>query len=217
MEDFVTQRQAAPRDDKPDHDLHAVGAVVPAVATPCRRIALGQTLEVRARQVVQQHVEGLIKQRPQARLEMRLQRRLVRQQMVQRPVEPILVHPLLRHTAQVLERRPRIETLLDRELARGGNQARRGQDEGHRRPRDLLPAWLHPLLEHPVQTQKTPQVLHQEELAEVSRPLPPHSLQNDLGHTLAARHHRSIGRKQFQLALGALAVEDRDRPTPRRF
>ena len=65
--------------------------MVPAVASTCLRVPFRQALEVRARQVVEQDVEGLIEERPNPRLQMRLERRLVREQMIQGPVQPVLV------------------------------------------------------------------------------------------------------------------------------
>src|SRR6266704_2607122 len=119
-------------------------------------VACPQTLEVRARQVVEQDVEGLVEQSPNPRLQMRLERRLVRQQLIQSPVEPVLVHLLLGHPADVLKSRLRVEALLNRKLRRGCDQPCRGQDEGHHWPRNLLPAPLHALLEQLVETQKPP-------------------------------------------------------------
>ena len=57
----------------------------------------------------------------------------------------------------------------------------------------------------------------EEHLAEVPGPFPSHPVQNHLHHTLAARHGWSVVRKQFQLGLGSLPVENRDRPAPRRL
>ena len=90
--------------------------MVPAVASPGLGIALPQTLEVRARRVVEQDVEGLLEEGSDPRLEVSLQGGLVRQEMVERPVESVLVHPLLVHPADVLQRRPRVEAFLERQL-----------------------------------------------------------------------------------------------------
>ena len=155
-EDLVPQRQPALRHYQPDHHLHAVRSVVAAVTPPRLGVAFPQTLEVRARQVVEQDVEGLVEQSPNPRLQMRLERRLVRQQLIQSPVEPVLVHLLLGHPADVLESRLRVKALLNRKLRRGCDQPCRGQDERHHWPRNLLPAPLHALLEQLVETQKPP-------------------------------------------------------------
>ncbi len=191
--------------------------MIAAVAAASLRIPLAETLEVRARQVVEQDVEGLIEQRPDPRLQVRLERRLVRQQPIQRTVQPILVHLLFADPADVLERGPGVEAFLDRKLRRRRDQTCRGQDERHQRPRDPLAAPLHPCLEQLVQSQELPQVPRQKDLAEVPRPLPAHSPEQHLHHTLAARHHRRVARKQLQLALAAFPVEHRDRLAPRRL
>jgi hypothetical protein len=216
-EDLVPQRQPAPRHHEPDHHLDAIGSVIPAVAPARLGVAFPKALEVRARQVVEQDVEGLLEQRPDPRFEVSLKRRLVGQEMIQGPVEPVFVHPLLRDPADVLERRPRVEPLLDPKLRRGGNQTGRGQDEGHHRPRDLLPSPPHPLLEQFVQPQQVPQVAGEKHLAEVPRPLPPHPVEDDLHHPLARRNRGRVARKQLQLALVRLPVENRDRLAPRRL
>ena len=135
--------------------------------------------------------------------------------MIQCPVQPVLVHLLLGHATDVLECRLRVEPLLDRKLRRWRNQTSRGQDEGHHRPRDLLPTPPHPPFEKLLQPQKPPQVPREKHLAEVRWPLPSHTVQNHLHDTLAARHHRRVVRKQFQLGLSPLPVEDRNRLAPR--
>ena len=93
--------------------------MVAAVAAAGERVALGLTLEIRARHVVQQQLIVKLEQRSQALLEMHLQRSLVRQQAVKRSVQPIVVDALRGHTQEVVQRRAAVPILRNVQLAGG--------------------------------------------------------------------------------------------------
>jgi hypothetical protein len=71
---------------------------------------------------------------------MGLQRRLVRQQAVERAVQPIVVDGFGRHAQQIAQRRAAIPILGDVQLARRLAQPGNHQDRRHRRPRHPLAA-----------------------------------------------------------------------------
>ena len=100
-EHFVAQRQAATRHHQADADLFAVGAMVARVTTLCQGIRGRLPLEVRAGHVVQQQVVLDGEQLAEPLLEKRLQRFLVRQQLVQAAVQAVVVHLVDRHAQQV--------------------------------------------------------------------------------------------------------------------
>src|SRR5262249_35951167 len=72
--DLVAQRQAAARHHQADDDLHALRMAVARVAARRLRVARAAAFEVAARQVVQQQIEGLLKEGPEARFQVRLDR-----------------------------------------------------------------------------------------------------------------------------------------------
>jgi hypothetical protein len=80
-------------------------------------IGLRQALEVRAREVVEQQVERLGEEGADLLLEMGLDGVLVRQQVVQGAIEPILVDRALADTGDVVQGRARVEAFRERELA----------------------------------------------------------------------------------------------------
>ena len=71
---------------------------------------------------------------------------LVRQQPIQRAVEPVVVDLLGGQAQQILQRRAAVPVLGDVQLARRLAQPREHQHRGHRRPRHLLPASRQQLL-----------------------------------------------------------------------
>ena len=93
-EHLVAQRHALARHHQADADLLAVRPMVAAVAARGQRVGLRLALEVGAGHVVQQQLVVELEQLAQAALEMGLQRRLVRQQAVERAIQPIVVDAL---------------------------------------------------------------------------------------------------------------------------
>jgi len=89
-QDFVSQRQTVRRDNQGDHHLRAVRPLVTAVAVAALvslRHVRGVDLEIRAGQVVEQHVEVGVEQVAPARHQMREQIRFVGQQDIMTGVE----------------------------------------------------------------------------------------------------------------------------------
>jgi len=160
-------------------DLLAVGAVVAAVATRRERIPLGQPLEVRAGHVVEQQVVLQGEELPEARSQMLLDRLFVRQEPIQRAVEPIVVDPLGGQPEQILERGLAIPVLGDVQLARRFTQPRDHQHRRHLRPRHGLSACRQERGAQLLQSQRPPQRPSQPDVAERARALHAQPLESD--------------------------------------
>src|SRR5258707_8288584 len=119
MEDLVAERETALGHYQADHDLRAVRTVVTRIAAHRGRIVLGQSFEVRARQVVEQNVKGLLEERADARLEVSFERALVRQKLIQGAVEAVLVYLFTGGPGHVREGGAGVKTFLDRQLPPG--------------------------------------------------------------------------------------------------
>jgi len=116
------------------------------------RIGRRFTLEIRARHVVEQQVVIEREQLAQALLQMRLERLLVWQQLVERAIEAVIVHPLLRHSQQIRQRRAPVPVLGNVQPARWLAQSRDHQDRCHARPWHTLASFGHLLGTEPVET-----------------------------------------------------------------
>jgi hypothetical protein len=88
---LVSQREAFAADDQPDTDLFTVRPMIARIASRGQRVAVRLALEVSARDVVQQEIIFQLEQGPEAFLEVRFERVLVRQEPVQRAIEPVVV------------------------------------------------------------------------------------------------------------------------------
>jgi hypothetical protein len=93
-QNLVGERKAPRRHDQRDHHLHAIAALVAALAVAALVIFIvgRRRLEIGARQIVEQNFEIGSEQVLPALAQMRKQRRLVFQQLVEAAVERILLH-----------------------------------------------------------------------------------------------------------------------------
>ena len=155
-EHLVAQRHSLARHHQRDAHLLAVRPVIPAVAALRQRIARRQSLEVRARHVVQQQVVLQREQLPQPRLQVTFDRFLVRQQTVERAVQAVVIHRFTRQRQQVLERGAPVPVLGDVQLARRLAQARDHQYRRHHRPRRRLASLRQQLRADHVQLERSP-------------------------------------------------------------
>ena len=188
-EDLIAQWHAAAADHQPDAHLLAVAAMVAAVPASSLGIAVGLALEERAGHVVEQKVVVQFEQLAQAVLEVRLERVLVRQELIHRPVQPLLIDLLGRHAHQVGHGRLAIEVLGDVQFAGGFAKAAQDKNLRHHRPGNLfLPRRQNPSqkLRQPQLSQKLPP---QPRAAELQAPLHMHSS--------SVHHHPLRGRLRF--------------------
>jgi len=91
VHDLVGQWKALRRDHERDHDLHTIRPSIAAVAPFGFRIGVHLAFEVRARQVVQQHLDVGVKQIRPLLSEPDEEILLVCQEPVQAAVQPILL------------------------------------------------------------------------------------------------------------------------------
>ena len=100
-EDLVAQRKAVLGHHQADADLRPVGAAVARVTALGQRTARHLALEVGAGHVVQQQVALQLEQFAEPLAEMLFQRLLVRQELIERLVEPVGVDLLRRHAQEI--------------------------------------------------------------------------------------------------------------------
>ena len=119
---------------------------------------VGQTLEVGTGHVVEQEVVLQRKQLTQPPAEVLFERRLVRQQPIQRAVETIVVDPLLRQPAQIFQRGGAIPILRDMQFAGRLGQTCDDQYRRHLAPRDRFAPRRHQLRAQFVELERAPQL-----------------------------------------------------------
>ena len=105
-EHLVGQRESLGRDDQRHDDLHAVRALVPAVAEAARiRFILGHVaLEVSAGQVVEEHVELRAEEIAPAPAQMGEERVLVFEQTVEAAIERVVLREAFIHAQEIGQR-----------------------------------------------------------------------------------------------------------------
>ena len=176
-EHLVAQRYPLARHHQRDAHLLAVRPMVATVPACGQRVLRRLALEVRARHVVQQQVVPQREQLAQSRLQVLLDRHLVRQQSIQRAVQTVVIHRLARQSEQILQRGAPVPVLGDVQLARRLAPSRYHQPRRHHRPRHrLAPRRQQPRAQR-VQPQRTPQRPAQPHVPEGSAALQPHPLQ----------------------------------------
>ena len=133
-EDFVAQRKAVERHHQSNANLLAVGAMIAGIAALRLRVGFRQAFEIGARDVVEQHLVINRKQLAAALRQVRFERRLACEKMIERAVEPILVDLLIAELQQIAKRRAAIPILGNVQLARRLAQPCHDQHGRHLRP-----------------------------------------------------------------------------------
>ena len=110
---------------------------------------------------------------------MRLQRRLVREQAIERPIKAILVDLLVAELQQIAERRAAIPVLGNVQLARRLAQPSRHQHRRHLRPSDAFLAHRKQAPAQLLEPQPTPQGERQIHIAKPARALDADALQSN--------------------------------------
>ena len=151
--------------------------MIPAVAAARQRVGLGHPLEVDTRDVVEQQVVVEREQLPEPRDQMPFQRRLVQDQPIQRPIQPIVVDQGRRQREQVFQCRATVPGLGDVQLARGLTQPGQHQHSRHRGPRHGLAAFGQQPGQHLVEFQRPPERPAKPHIAEHPATLQPDALE----------------------------------------
>ena len=167
-EDLEAEREAVARDDQADADLLAIAAMIARVASLGERIALGHSLEIRTRNIVEQKIVVEIEERTEPLLQMCFELGLVGQQMVERPVAAVVVDLLLGHAEQVVERGAAKPILGDVQLARRRTEPSDHEDRGHGRPGNVFATGRQQPREQRVEADGLPEPLRQPDVAELA-------------------------------------------------
>ncbi len=176
-EHLVAQGKAVEGHDQRDAHLLAVGAMIARVAALRLRVGFGLAFEIRARDVVEQHFVLDRKQLAAALRQMRFERGLVREQMIEPAIEPILVDLLIAKLQQIAKRRAAIPVLGNVQLARRLAEPRRHQHGRHLRPGDALLADRKQPLAQILKPHPAPQRQRQIHIAKLTRALDANALQ----------------------------------------
>ena len=193
-EHLVAQGKAVEGHDKRDAHLLAVGPMIAGVAALRQRIRFRLAFEIRARDVVEQHFVLDRKQLAAALRQMRFERRLVHEQMIEAAIKAILVDLLIAELQQIAERRAPVPILGNVQLARRLAEPRRNQHGRHLRPGDAFLARRKQPLAQLLKARPAPQRKRQIHIAELTRALDANALQ-------AHRHRQMFAAVVEQLRL----------------
>ncbi len=163
-----TQRQSLGRANQADADLFVATALIARVAALGLGIALRLALEVGARHIVEQKLEAHAKPLSVTRHQMAAQRVLVRAELVQRAVEPVVVDQARVDAEQIVERGRVIPMLGHAEFGALRAKPRDGEQRGGVRPADALAPDGQKPGEQLVELEPMPQGEGQVTLAEVA-------------------------------------------------
>jgi hypothetical protein len=160
------------------------------------RIALGLPFEVGRGDVIQQHVIVHGKQLAHPPGQVRLECRFVRQQLVERAIQPVFVHQRLVQLQQIAQRRAPVPILGNVQFARWLAQAGRDQHRGHLLPRHRLFAGRNMLGCELIESAGAPQSQRQIHLAELPAVFDAHTLElhrNRLAARAVVKQARLLG------------------------
>jgi hypothetical protein len=203
---LVGERKALRRHDQRNHDLHAVAALVAAVAVAAlvRFIVRRSGLEIGAGEVIQQDFETSPEQVLPALAQMREQRLLVRRNLVQAAVERILLHQRIIRSEQIRHR-----ALLEPQPVQSPLAPRIDQPIANQRLQDLLPAGSLARIRQtarpkPIQLKLLVEMTRQPTRTPLPRPMQLHRIEPHLhAIRLSVLWNRAIGGKQGQLRVAA--------------
>ena len=151
--------------------------MIAGIAALRLRVRLRLALEIGAGDVVEQHFVLNREQLSATLGQMRLQRSLVREQAIERAIEPILVDLLFAKLQQIAKRRAAIPVLGNVQLARRLAQSSRHKHRRHLRPGDSFLARRKQSLAQFLEPHPAPQGERQVDLAKLTRALDANALQ----------------------------------------
>ena len=178
-EHLIAERKAVKGHDKGDAHLLAVGAMIAGIAALRLRVRLRLAFEIGARHVVEQHVVLDCEQLSASLGQMPFHGGLVREQVIERAIEPILVDLLFAELQQIAKRRPAIPVLGNVQLARRLAQPSRHQHRRHLRPGDPFLAHRKQPPAQLFEPHPTPQGQRQVDIAKLARALNANALQSN--------------------------------------
>ena len=186
-EHFVAQGKAVEGHDESDAHLLAVGPMVARVAALCQRVGFGLAFEIRAGDIIEQHVVLDREQLAAALRQMGFKGRLVHEQMIEAAIKAILVDLLIAQLQQIAQRRAPVPILGNVQLARRLAKPRSNQHSRHLRPGDAFLAHRKKSLAQFLKARPAPQRKRQIHIAEPTGALDTNALQaNRNRHMFAA-------------------------------
>lgn len=184
---FVAQRKTIKGHDEGDAHLLAIGPMIAGVAALRQRIRFGLAFEIRARDIIEQHIVLDRKQLATAPRQMRFKGRLVHEQMIEAAIKAIFIDLLIAELQQIAECRAPVPILGNVQLARRLAEPRRNQQGRHLRPANAFLAHRKQLITQLLKACPTPQRKRQIHIAELARALHANALQAHRNrHMLAA-------------------------------
>ena len=209
-EHLVAQREAVEGHHQGDAHLLAVGAVIAGIAALRLRVGRRLALEIGARDVIEQHFVLNREQLAAALRQMRFQRRLVREQMIEAAIEPILVDLLIAKLQQIAKRRAPVPVLGNVQFARRLAEPRRHQHRRHLRPGDAFLAGRQQSLAQLLKPHAAPQRQRQIHIAELPRAFDANALQTHRHRQMLRCRPRTAAPARVRRSAGAPA------PAPQR-
>ena len=177
----------------------------------------GSHSKVRAGQIVEQDFEVRSEQALPALLQEAEQIRLVHQQLVEAPIQSVLVRQREVRAEQIAHRTLFIPLPMQPPLAAGVDQAVGDQRLQHVQPPCPLPRCGQPGRPEIIQPQLIPHMAGQPAGAPLPRPVQPQTAQPDMHHiAVQCRCLPILGEQRDLSGLLAVFVERLDRPAPRR-
>lgn len=207
-------------DHQRDHHLHAIGPLVAAVAkAPFAAVAFRRiAFEIRARQIIEQHLETRAEEIAPSLLQVGKKRPLVLKQLVQTAIERVLFHQGKVAPEQIAHR-----ALLKPEPMQAPLAARIDEPVTHQRLQDVAPASSLAAVGQPLDPERLEPELRVELAGQPARaplpwPMQLHRLEPHLHpEALRVRRHLTVRGKKRQRPRGlAQRIKRLDRATPRR-
>ena len=145
--------------------------MITGVAPFCQRVGRTLTLEIRARDIVEQQLIFQIEEVSQSLPQVPLQFVFVRQEMVQSCIEPVGVDLVSGNTQEIIQGGATIPGIFDVQLA--GWLAEPGDSEhgSHLGPGNLLTPRGHDAIEQHIQLKQSPKAPGQPDVTETTKPL----------------------------------------------
>src|SRR5208282_20821 len=178
-EDLIAEGEAVKRHHQSNAHLRAVGAMIAGIAALRLRVRFGLAFKIGARDIVEQHVVVDREQLAAPLGQMRLHCRLVREQMIQPAIEPILVDLLIAELQQIAKRRAAIPVLGNVQLAGRFAKPSRHKHRRHLRPGDPLLAQRKQALAQLLKPHPAPQRERQVHVAKLARALDANAIQSN--------------------------------------
>jgi hypothetical protein len=210
---LVGQRQALGRDHQGHDHLHAVGAFVPAVteAAGISFIPGHVTLEIRAGQVVKQHVELCTEEITPALAQMGEEGVLVFEQSVEAAIERIVLGMAFVHTQEIRQCRGAKPVPVQTPFTAGGEQTVKRQEAQHLFPICALATASEAWSEEGVELKLAPELIAQPAVAPGAGTGELQLIQSHLhGGRVAGVRRAILGKECALVGLPLLFIEDRD-------